>query len=96
MSKNKEELRDRISKVIRLNCDSSSLWKNLKKLEVKDCKLGDIVLTLSGSVFEVSEISRNKKRENDLTIAVGVSDIAGSMYGSYEGVFPSLYKLEQV
>jgi hypothetical protein len=38
----------------------------------------------------------NKKRENDLTIAVGVGDIAGSMYGSYEGVFPSLYKLEQV
>jgi hypothetical protein len=62
MSKNKEELRDRISKVIRLNCDSSSLWKNLKKLEVKDCKVGDIVLTLSGSVFEISEISQNKKR----------------------------------
>jgi hypothetical protein len=59
---------------------------------VKDCKIGDIVLTFSGSVFEISEISRNKKRENDLTIAVGVGDIAGSMYGSYEGVFPSLYR----
>jgi hypothetical protein len=46
----------------------------LKKLEVKDCKIGDIVLTFSGSVFEISEISRNKKRENDLTIAVGVGE----------------------
>jgi hypothetical protein len=95
MSKNKEELRDRINKTVHKNC-LKGLWVGLKKLEVKDCKIGDIVLTFSGSVFEISEISRNKKRENDLTIAVGVGDIAGSMYGSYEGVFPSLYKLEQV
>ena len=96
MSKNKEELRDRISKVIRLNCDSSSLWKNLKKLEVKDCKVGDIVLTLSGSVFEISEISQNKKREKDLTVALGISDSIGAMYGSYNGTFPSVYKLKQI
>ncbi|VVM18532.1 hypothetical protein BSPWISOXPB_4374 [uncultured Gammaproteobacteria bacterium] len=70
MSKNKEELRDRINKTVHKNC-LKGLWLGLKKLEVKDCKIGDIVLTKAGSVFEISEIRRNKKRENDLTISVG-------------------------
>jgi hypothetical protein len=95
MKQSNEKLKDRINKTVHKNC-SKGLWVGLKKLEVKDCKIGDIVLTFSGSVFEISEISQNKNRENDLTIAVGIDDIAGSMYGSYKGVFPSLYKLEQV
>ena len=90
-----EELQVRINKTVRIN-SKNGIYKSLKKLKVEDCKIGDIVLTFSGSVFEIEEISQNENRENDLTIAVGLNDKNGSMYGSYNGTFPSIYKLEQI
>ena len=95
MKQANERLRDRINKTVYKNC-KNGLWRNLKNLKVEDCKIGDIVLTKSGSVFEIEEINQNKKREKDLTVALGVSDIIGSMYGSYNGTFPNVYKLEQI
>jgi hypothetical protein len=71
-----EKLIDRINKTVYKNC-KNGLWGNLKNLKVEDCKIGDIVLTKSGSVFEIEEINQNKKREKDLTVALGVSDIIG-------------------
>jgi hypothetical protein len=51
-----EELQVRINKTIRENT-KNGIYKSLKELKVEDCKIGDIVLTFSGSVFEIQEIS---------------------------------------
>jgi hypothetical protein len=59
MSKN--VLKDRIKKTVCKN-SSNGLWVDLKKLKVEDCKIGDIVLTFSGSVFEIEEIEQNANR----------------------------------
>ena len=95
MKQANERLRDRINKTVYLNC-KNGIWGNLKNLKIEDCKIGDIVLTKAGSVFEIEEISQNENRENDLIIAVGLNDKNGSMYGSYNGTFPNVYKLEQI
>jgi hypothetical protein len=49
------------------------------------------------SLFDkINEIKQNVNRSEDLTIAVGKSDYIGSMYGSYKGTFPSIFKLNLV
>ena len=95
MKKIKQELQNRINDTIAKNT-TKGLWHSLTKLKVSDCKLGDIVLTTAGSVFEINEIKQNVNRSEDLTIAVGKSDYIGSMYGSYKGTFPSIFKLNQI
>ena len=90
-----EELQVRINNTVRIN-SKNGIYKSLKKLEARDCKIGDIVLTKSGSVFEIQEIKQNANRSEDLTIAVGKGEYIGCMYGSYNGVFPSIHEMKQV
>jgi hypothetical protein len=95
MKKTTKELQDRINDTIAKN-SHKGLWNSLNELKVSECKLGDIILTKAGSVFEINEIKQNVNRSEDLTIAVGKSDYIGSMYGSYKGTFPSIFKLNQI
>jgi hypothetical protein len=49
---------NRINDTIAKNT-TKGLWHSLTKLKVSDCKLGDIVLTTAGSVFEILTLSKN-------------------------------------
>ncbi len=68
---------------------TNNLYDNLIPLTVANCKKGVNVLTKAGSIFKIETISKNKNRNDDLTIEVG-NGKHGNIYGSYNGVFPSL------
>ena len=68
---------------------TNNLYHNLTPLTVDTCKVGVNVLTKAGSHFKVEIINKHRSRKGDLTIEVG-NGKHGNMYGSYNGVFPSL------
>lgn len=69
---------------------TNGLYDNLTPLTVDTCKKGVTVITKAGSIFKIETIYQNKNRPDDLTIEVGNGKY-GNMYGSYKGVFPSLF-----
>lgn len=68
----------------------NNIYSNLTPLTIEECQLGVNVLTIAGNHFVIEEIKQNEKREADLTVVVG-NGSHGTTYGSFKGVFPSLF-----
>lgn len=68
----------------------NGIYSSLTPLTVEQCQLGVPVLTKAGSHFVIEEIKPNEKRTTDLTVIAG-NGSQGTTYGSFNGVFPSLY-----
>lgn len=68
---------------------TGGIYDNMEALTVKKCKVGLKVLTRAGLMFAVESIIPQHNRHGDVTVVTGNGEY-GSIYGSYNGVFPSL------
>ena len=78
------------------NTNEKGEWKGIRRLEPKDCKVGDVVLNFQNSICEIKEVKRNSNKHGDTKIVLSrLRDDERSISGSHDGVFSTTYKLEQ-
>ena len=86
----------KITNTIVNNTNEKGEWKGIRRLEPKDCKVGDVVLNFQNSICEIKEVKHNANKRGDTKIVLNrLRDDERSISCSYDGVFSTTYKLEQ-
>ena len=86
----------KIANTIVNNTNEKGEWKTIRRLEPKDCKVGDVVLNFQNSICEIKEVKHNSNKYNDTRIVLNrLRDDDISISCSHDGVFSTTYKLKQ-
>jgi hypothetical protein len=86
----------KIANTIVKNTNDKGEWKAIRRLEPKDCKVGDVVLNFQNSICEIKEVKHNSNKHGDTRIVLNrLSNDERSISCSHGGVFKTTYKLKQ-
>ena len=86
----------KIANTIVNNTNDKGEWKAIRRLEPKDCKVGDVVLDFQNAICEIKEVKHNSNEYGDTKIVLNNLRNDERLYGcSHGGVFLTIWKLQQ-